>query len=357
MPLKDKKLKNGCIPARRRIASGGKAGSYADARTGGKQAYAALKKAKPPGSKGGWTKSKNICCHKCPNDRSAPNGYVCKNPSHLYWGTKADNTYDQNRGNGWASRNKNEGDSNGEKAFAYEIMVSEDKIRKIIKNILKESLLTESQRKPMSYRTADASDEIGNVDRFDIINSTISLDMEEEDLTNLIKTLNEHSIEPKIVREYQNEITRKFNELIKPTIDDAKEKYKILEAIKKEIIRQKKLIKSNNKIIEDYDNNPDYYDGSSGTLLEKLENSNSAAKEKIRLLEEVKNKQNRMFFDFIYSEYSPKIKSFNNLISLYYDDKNWITDPVEEGEVGNNDIPSGLGVNSKVKIIRIPFMN
>jgi len=100
--MESKKLKNGCMPARRKISSGGKAGTYADARTGGKQAYAALKKSKPQGSKGGWTKSKNICCHKCPNDRSAPNGYVCTNPSHLYWGTKGDNTTDQWHGNGSA---------------------------------------------------------------------------------------------------------------------------------------------------------------------------------------------------------------------------------------------------------------
>lgn len=132
-----KRLKNGCIPARRRIASGGKVGSYADPRTGGKQAYTALKKAKPPGSKGGWTKKKCICCHKCPNDRSAPNGYVCTNPSHLYWGTKADNTYDQNRGNGWAAKNKNEtqGDVKGEKAFAYELMVSDAILREMIRDL------------------------------------------------------------------------------------------------------------------------------------------------------------------------------------------------------------------------------
>jgi len=143
---KKKRRRSKCRPARRRIASGGKAGSYADPRTGGKQAYAALKKAKPPGSKGGWTKKKCICCHKCPNDRSAPNGFVCTNPSHLYWGTKADNTYDQNRGNGWAARNKkkNEGDPNGEKAFAYELMVSEDKIRDAIKKILLEDAQSEA---------------------------------------------------------------------------------------------------------------------------------------------------------------------------------------------------------------------
>ena len=137
---KKNRRRSKCIPARRRIASGGKAGSYADPRTGGKQAYAALKQSKPPGSKGGWTKKKCICCHKCPNDRSAPNGFVCTNPSHLYWGTKADNTYDQNRGNGWAARNKNEmeGDALGKKAFARELMVSEEKLRIMINKILLE---------------------------------------------------------------------------------------------------------------------------------------------------------------------------------------------------------------------------
>ena len=101
--MKNKKLKNGCIPARRKISSGGKAGSYADARTGGKQAHIALMKSKPPGTEKGHFKGA-VCCHTCPNDRSAPNGYVCTNPSHLYWGTKGDNTTDQHHGNGAAKR-------------------------------------------------------------------------------------------------------------------------------------------------------------------------------------------------------------------------------------------------------------
>jgi len=113
--MKGKKLKNGCIPARRRISSGGKAGSYASARTGGKQAYDALKKVKSP------SKTKNICCHKCPNDRSAPNGYVCTNPAHLYWGTKGDNTVDQHHGNGTASKNESELRSDI-RAYAYELL-------------------------------------------------------------------------------------------------------------------------------------------------------------------------------------------------------------------------------------------
>ena len=104
--MKSKQLKNKCIPARRKITSGGKAGSYADARTGGKQAYAALMKKKPAGSKGGHFKDA-VCCHKCPNDRSAPQGYVCINPAHLCWGTKGDNTTDQHHGNGTACKSEN----------------------------------------------------------------------------------------------------------------------------------------------------------------------------------------------------------------------------------------------------------
>ena len=137
-----KKLKNGCIPARRRISSGGKAGSYADARTGGKQAHAALMSKKPPGVKDGHFKNA-VCCHTCPNDRSAPNGYVCKNPAHLYWGTKGDNTTDQHHGNGAA---KNEESLGGDvKAYMAEllpedissIMISEDKLRKAINECIR----------------------------------------------------------------------------------------------------------------------------------------------------------------------------------------------------------------------------
>ena len=131
----DRKVKGGCIPVRRKIASGGKEGTYADTRTGGKQAYLALKERKPPGSARGWTKKNCICCHKCKNDRSAPDGFVCMNPSHLYWGSKADNTYDQNRGNGWAAENK--------KSLKEDVNFKGDKIMKIsrskLRTIIKEA--------------------------------------------------------------------------------------------------------------------------------------------------------------------------------------------------------------------------
>lgn len=129
----DRKVAGGCIPVRRKIASGGKEGSYADARTGGKQAYLALKKAKPPGSAGGWTKKNCICCHKCKNDRSAPNGFVCMNPAHLYWGSKADNTYDQNRGNGWAAENKKSLEENTYLKGDSVMKISRVALRKLIK--------------------------------------------------------------------------------------------------------------------------------------------------------------------------------------------------------------------------------
>lgn len=146
-----KKLKNGCTPARRKISSGGKVGSYANARTGGKQAYTALISKKPPGTDDGHFKGA-VCCHTCPNDRSAPNGYVCKNPSHLYWGTKGDNTTDQHHGNGTA---KNE-ESLGSDVKAYmaellpenspKIMLSDEQIRKVINECIRNVLLTRQER-------------------------------------------------------------------------------------------------------------------------------------------------------------------------------------------------------------------
>ncbi len=122
--IENRRLKNGCMPARRKISSGGKAGTYADKRTGGKQAHAALMKRKPPGTKGGYFKGA-VCCHKCDNDRSAPNGYVCINPAHLCWGTKGDNTTDQHHGNGTACRTNEEKLRSDIKAMVWELIPEE----------------------------------------------------------------------------------------------------------------------------------------------------------------------------------------------------------------------------------------
>ena len=34
-------------------------------------------------------------CHLCKNDSSAPNGFVCKNPEHLYFGSVSENMMDK----------------------------------------------------------------------------------------------------------------------------------------------------------------------------------------------------------------------------------------------------------------------
>ena len=34
-------------------------------------------------------------CHKCLNDSTAPNGFICMNPLHLYFGTPSENSYDK----------------------------------------------------------------------------------------------------------------------------------------------------------------------------------------------------------------------------------------------------------------------
>lgn len=182
----DRKVAGGCIPVRRKIASGGKEGSYADARTGGKQAYLALKKAKPPGSAGGWTKKNCICCHKCKNDRSAPNGFVCMNPVHLYWGSKADNTYDQNRGNGWAAENKKSLEENTYLKGDSVMKLSRAYIRNLLENIILEQ---EDDEGVESMRDAlsDLSDESSDSDAKKIYDAFSGIGTDEKTILAILK--------------------------------------------------------------------------------------------------------------------------------------------------------------------------
>ena len=39
--------------------------------------------------------AKEVCRHKCNNDSTAPNGFVCCNPDHLTWGTQQENLADR----------------------------------------------------------------------------------------------------------------------------------------------------------------------------------------------------------------------------------------------------------------------
>jgi len=77
-----------CIPARMKQARGSKSvGDPCSRRAGISQAREELVKREGPPQEG-----KNVCCHTCPNDSSAPNGFVCT--LHTRWGTHSENRLD-----------------------------------------------------------------------------------------------------------------------------------------------------------------------------------------------------------------------------------------------------------------------
>tara|TARA_Y100000592_G_scaffold97170_1_gene167277 strand:+ start:17 stop:520 length:504 start_codon:yes stop_codon:yes gene_type:complete len=42
-------------------------------------------------------KIKVEACHLCPNNSTAPNGFICENPKHLYFGTVKENNNDKSK--------------------------------------------------------------------------------------------------------------------------------------------------------------------------------------------------------------------------------------------------------------------
>ena len=78
-----------CVPARMVRARGGKQiGDYCSKVQGSRQARDELTKREGPPQG-----DKNYCCHNCPNDSSAPAGFVCT--LHTRWGTNYENAMDQ----------------------------------------------------------------------------------------------------------------------------------------------------------------------------------------------------------------------------------------------------------------------
>jgi len=78
-----------CIPALMKQARGGKSvGDPCGRRGSMNQAREELtKRVGPPQG------DKNVCCHDCHNDSTAPNGFVCT--LHTRWGTQKENVMDQ----------------------------------------------------------------------------------------------------------------------------------------------------------------------------------------------------------------------------------------------------------------------
>ena len=84
-----------CIPVvNKHNTSVNKAGEYATSRHGRRIALKTLTEYHNLKSFNG-TVEKVHTCHLCSNDSQAPNGFVCKNPLHLYFGTVYENHMDK----------------------------------------------------------------------------------------------------------------------------------------------------------------------------------------------------------------------------------------------------------------------
>ena len=84
-----------CIPVVNQINhKNGKKGEYSKPRQGCSKAKKALMKHHKLESFNG-NNEKVHTCHLCKNDSSAPNGFVCKNPEHLYFGSVSENMMDK----------------------------------------------------------------------------------------------------------------------------------------------------------------------------------------------------------------------------------------------------------------------
>ena len=84
-----------CIPVVNQINhKNGKKGEYSKPRQGCSKAKKALMKHHKLESFNG-NNEKVHTCHLCKNDSSAPNGFVCKNPEHLYFGSHSENEMDK----------------------------------------------------------------------------------------------------------------------------------------------------------------------------------------------------------------------------------------------------------------------
>ena len=84
-----------CVPVvRKRDTAYGKAGEYTKPGLGMGKAKETLTEYHNIESFNGNVHKVNTC-HLCKNDSSAPNGFVCKNPAHLYFGTVYENHMDK----------------------------------------------------------------------------------------------------------------------------------------------------------------------------------------------------------------------------------------------------------------------
>ena len=86
-------LTSSCIPSvLTKDWRGKKAGDYTATQMGRINAKESLKDYL---QLSGTTSRQIHACHMCNNDSTAPNGFVCMNPQHLYFGSALENSYDR----------------------------------------------------------------------------------------------------------------------------------------------------------------------------------------------------------------------------------------------------------------------
>lgn len=184
-----------------------------------------------------------------------------------------------------------------------------------LRQIIKECILAEIERgrQGRSVRRQHPPELL--IDPFNEIQNTIQTinlsaedqNQEKEKVINLVKKINQISIEPKDIRKYQNIMTEEFNKLIEPIIDEAKEKYK----------EAKEKIKAGNAHLRRYDvrgeQEYNYQDTPNEELINKTHQQMNA----------IVNQFNK----YLNNEYNPKTKFFRELANLFYEDTVWRTSP------------------------------
>jgi hypothetical protein len=189
--------------------------------------------------------------------------------------------------------------------------ISKSKLRQIIK----ECILAEIRRgrQGRSVRRQHPPELL--IDPFNEIQNTIQSinlsaedqNQEKEKVKNLVKKINQISIEQKDIRKYQNIMTEEFNKLIEPIIEEAKEKYK--EAKEKRNAGNTYLRRYDVRGSQEYN----YQDTPNEELINKTHQQMNA----------IVNEFNK----YLNNEYNPKTKFFLELAKLFYEDTVWTTSP------------------------------
>lgn len=145
---------------------------------------------------------------------------------------------------------------------------------------------------------------------------------EKEKVINLVRKLNRISIEQEDIRKYQNIMTKEFNELIKPIIHEAEQKY---EKDKEEVIKLEGRLPPIKRGSQEYNH------------------QETPNEESINIIHQQIDDIVKGFNKYLNNEYNPKTNFFRELKKLFYEDKVWTTTvpgkPVGKYEISIYEFP------------------